>query len=210
MKEVFIIGGGDLAKKVIRLLQKIGSHKIIGYIDVEDKGEIFGISYLGTDDFIESVNAEYSDIEAILAISHEFLQERIMIINKLVKSNIGTPTICSKKTYIDKYAHIGDGCVIFDGAYIDFDAEVGDFSIININSVICHGVKLSGNNNISPGNILSGGVELGKNVFVGSNSTINPYVKIASNCIIGAGSVVVRDCNLKGTYVGNPSIIITN
>ena len=93
---------------------------------------------------------------------------------------------------------------------IDFDAEVGDFSIININSVICHGVKLSGNNSISPGNILSGGVELGKNVFVGSNSTINPYVKIASNCIIGAGSVVVRDCNIKGTYVGNPSVIITN
>ena len=40
MKEVFIVGGGDLAKKVIRLLQKIGSYKIIGYIDVEDNNSL--------------------------------------------------------------------------------------------------------------------------------------------------------------------------
>jgi len=210
MKEVFIIGGGDLAKKTIRLLQKLELYKIIGYTDVVDKGTIFGVSYLGADSYIENIDTSISNIGAILAVSYEFSQERIAIINKLKKYNIHTPTICSEKSYVDEYASIGDGCLIFDGAYIDFDAEIGDFSIININTVICHGVKLSGNNNISPGSILSGGVEVGDNVFIGSNSTINPYIKIVSDCIIGAGTVVIRDCDRKGTYVGNPSTIIEN
>ena len=46
--------------------------------------------------------------------------------------------------------------------------------------------------------------EIGNNVLIGSNSTILP-VKICDNVVIGAGSVVVKDINVSGTYVGNPA-----
>lgn len=32
-----------------------------------------------------------------------------------------------------------------------------------------------------------------------------PGVKIGSGCIIGTGSLVVKDCELKGIYVGVPA-----
>ena len=49
--------------------------------------------------------------------------------------------------------------------------------------------------------------DLRDNVLIGSNATILP-VKISKGCVIGAGSVVIKDCNIKGVYAGNPAKLI--
>ena len=45
---------------------------------------------------------------------------------------------------------------------------------------------------------------IGNNVSIGSNATILP-VKICNDVIIGAGSVVTKNINKSGIYVGNPA-----
>ena len=48
---------------------------------------------------------------------------------------------------------------------------------------------------------------IGNNVIIGSNATILP-VNICSDAVIGAGSVVTKDIDVKGTYVGNPARLL--
>ena len=52
--------------------------------------------------------------------------------------------------------------------------------------------------------LIDGPITVGNSVWIGSNATILPNVKITNNCVIGAGSVVAKDCEIPGVYVGNP------
>jgi len=45
---------------------------------------------------------------------------------------------------------------------------------------------------------------IGNNVLIGSNSTILP-VQICDDVVIGAGSVVTKNINEPGSYIGNPA-----
>ena len=202
-----MIGGGDYAKKIIRLLQRIGTYEIAGYVDVLDRGEIFGVPYLGNDDFIETVYQQSLDVCVALGISggKGFSSLRRDMIDKIRAYKIHAPNIISENAYIDEYAEIGEGCIVFDGGYVDLEARVGDFSVINLHSVVCHGVKLSENVTVSPGCLLAGGAIIGNDVFLGVRVAVSPYVKIVDGCLIGSGSVVVKDCLESGTYYGYPA-----
>lgn len=51
----------------------------------------------------------------------------------------------------------------------------------------------------------SGYVTIGDNVFIGQNAIITRNVEIGNNVIIGAGSIVTKDCEENGVYVGIPA-----
>ena len=48
---------------------------------------------------------------------------------------------------------------------------------------------------------------IGDNVLIGSIVTLLP-VRICDNVVIGAGSVVTKDINKPGIYVGNPATLL--
>lgn len=50
-----------------------------------------------------------------------------------------------------------------------------------------------------------GCIEIMDNVFIGYNATILPNARIGSNVIVGAGSIVTRDLESNGVYVGIPA-----
>lgn len=50
-----------------------------------------------------------------------------------------------------------------------------------------------------------GCVKIGKGTWIGIGSTIKDRVSISGDIVIGAGSVVVKDINEEGTYVGVPA-----
>lgn len=54
----------------------------------------------------------------------------------------------------------------------------------------------------------SDGVIIENDVWIGANATILDGVKIASHCIIGAGSVLTKDTQEWGIYVGNPAKMV--
>ena len=207
MKKIIVIGGGDFAKKVIRLLQKIKKYNIIGYTDHQDRGLVFNIKYLGSDGALSKLNKEIKNVNAVLAIggNTKDLLMRKELITKIKKIGIKTPSIISPSATIEKYSSIKDGCVVFDGSLIDYSVSVGNFSVINLNATICHDCKISENLILSPGSIILGNCKVGKNVFIGANATINQYIKVNDECIIGSGAVVTKNCLSKGIYVGNPA-----
>lgn len=207
MKNIVLIGGGDFAKKIIKLIEKIGSYNIVGYTDNVDRGSLFNVKYLGDDKRLKKIIEKYPNCAAVVTMSGniKLLPQKRQLIKLVKELGFHFPILISPSAYIDKSSCLKEGCVIFDKVYIDFGVDVGAFSVINLCSTIGHDTKIGQIVTISPETITGGGSKIGNNSFTGINSTINPYVKIVDNTIIGSGSVVIRDITESGIYVGNPA-----
>ena len=90
---------------------------------------------------------------------------------------------------------IGDGVLIASGVYIS-DHSHGNYSGENQSSPIV--TPVSRELHAKP-------VNIGNDVWIGEKVSILPGVTIGDGAIIGAGSVVIRDIEDAGTYVGNPA-----
>ena len=112
---------------------------------------------------------------------------------------------------------------VFVGPFVEIqrDVSIGRGSKVQSHSFICELVSIGRNCFISHGvmfinDIFSNGgpakgnkdlwkiTTIGNNVSIGTSSTVLP-VNICDNVVIGAGSVVTKDIEEPGTYVGNPA-----
>ena len=210
MNNIIIIGGGDFAKKVIRLIDRIGKYNVIGYTDTLDKGSLYSKKYLGTDSDLPILIEKFTNLKLVLGIGGNIglLEKRNYLIKLIKYYKLQTPKIISPNAFIENDVEIEEGSIIFDNTFIDFGVQIGKFSIVNINATICHNTIISDNVSLAPNSVVLGGCTIGKDTFIGANTTINPYTKVGKNSIIGSGSVVVNDCIESGKYFGNPAKLI--
>tara|TARA_Y100000996_G_C22219743_1_gene519034 strand:+ start:108 stop:557 length:450 start_codon:yes stop_codon:yes gene_type:complete len=117
--------------------------------------------------------------------------------------------IIEKNCFIGPFTEIQKQVKIYENTRIQSHSFICEKVIIGKDCFIGHGVMFI-NDRFRNGKRAYGDknkiekTEIGNNVLIGSNSTILP-VKICDNVVIGAGSVVVKDINVSGTYVGNPA-----
>ena len=203
MKKIVVISGGGHAKVVISILRKLKEYQIIGYTDIEDKGKIFDVSYLGNDKEFQkkNENIKYAAIGIGQIQKYKF---RKKIIKSYLINGFDFPVIISPDAIVNEQVEIGKGTVVMDGVVINTGTKIGEFCIINTKSSIDHECCIGDYIHIAPGVTISGGVEIGNDTFIGVGATIIQYKKIGKNIIIGAGSVVVSDINNSGIYMGNP------
>jgi sugar O-acyltransferase (sialic acid O-acetyltransferase NeuD family) len=207
MAKAIVIGGGDLAKKIVRLAQLEDAIEIVGYTDLEDQGPLFGVEYLGQDEDVFSTSSAFSGYKIICGLAgipHRGNNTRARLIEKLSYRKDDCPTLISSKTMIDDSVKIGNGTLIFPGSLIDYGVLIGNFSLINLSSTICHDNIIGDNVIISPNVTIAGSCQIGSNVIIGVSTTINPAITIVEDVVIGSGSVVTKDVLEPGTYMGNP------
>jgi len=101
---------------------------------------------------------------------------------------IGKRTKIQSHSFICELVNIGNDCFISHG-------------VMFINDTFKSGKPAGGNKNKWKN------TQIGDNVSIGSNATILP-VNICDNVVIGAGSVVTKDINRPGIYVGNPAKLL--
>lgn len=118
------------------------------------------------------------------------------------------------------------GSNVFVGPFVEIqkDVNIGERTKIQSHSFICELVDIGKDCFIGHGvmfindTFVKGGpargdkslwkqTKIGDNVSIGSNATILP-VTVCSNVVIGAGSVVTKDIEAPGVYVGNPAKLI--
>jgi acetyltransferase-like isoleucine patch superfamily enzyme len=119
---------------------------------------------------------------------------------------------------------IGDGSFVGPFVEIQAGAEIGSDCRIQSHAFVCDLVRIGDRCFISHGakfindTFASGGpaggdrsrwrrTEVGNDVSIGTNATILP-VRICSRVVVGAGSVVTRDIEVPGVYVGNPARLV--
>jgi acetyltransferase-like isoleucine patch superfamily enzyme len=102
--------------------------------------------------------------------------------------HIGKRTKIQSHSFICELVSIGEDCFIGHG-------------VMFINDLFTKGGPAKGDSSLWKDTSIS------NNVSIGSNSTILP-VTICANVVIGAGSVVTKDIDIPGVYVGNPAILL--
>ena len=193
---------------LISTLKKLQKYEICGYTDMSDKGEILGIRYLGNDHSLSEIRQTV--VCAAIGIGKVEVNSpaRERIVMTLESLGFELPVIISPNACVNPEVLFGKGTIVFDGVVINSGSVVGAYCVINTGCIIEHDCKLGKDVFISPGAVLCGGVNVGAHSVVGAKSVVIQGIKIVADCLIGAGSVVVKDLNLAGTYVGSPASLI--
>jgi maltose O-acetyltransferase len=111
--------------------------------------------------------------------------------------------------------HMGKNVTIDDGCFLNYGCFFDDLAPISLG----HGCRvaqevafitsyLDHRNAEDNRRLASKPITVGEWVWVGARAVILPGVTIGHHAIIGAGTVVTRDCEPWGVYVGSPARLV--
>ena len=175
MKNLVIIGAGDLGKELVWLIEDINKQKptylILGFLDDDLQKNTYsfnGYRVLGGIDRLEELK-QSMPFSCVLAIRDGNARKRI------VESHPAFDfweTIIHPTAVISLSTKIGKGCIFFPQVTVSVDSYLGNFGLFYIHSTIC--------NNCWIGNYAS----------IMANATVMEYAKIDSETIISANDCV--------------------
>lgn len=131
--------------------------------------------------------------------------------------SIGTNVRINSGYYFDSNNIIIGKNVVINHFFNFFDAGKNAKLIIEDNVFIgpnCHisamSHEITSNSKQRAGKTFVKDVSVGSGTWIGADVKILPGVHIANGCVIGAGSVVTKDTDSNGLYVGVPAKKIKN
>jgi sugar O-acyltransferase (sialic acid O-acetyltransferase NeuD family) len=203
-----IIGAGGFAKEVYSLIRSNDerNYEVICFMDRNENTEnpsvdnIYGVPIVSDDEF-------YPTIPVVVAIGDPMLRRKI--VENIIKKypNVRFPVIKHQSATIldNSSVSIGMGSILCANTIITCDVKLGNFCQLNLATTIGHGATIDDFFTSAPSVNISGNTKIGKNVYFGTGSATKENINITDNVTIGMGSMVTKDINSKGTYVGIPS-----
>lgn len=208
MKDLVIIGAGDFGREMAALVERINSvlptWNLMGFLDDNKPAgtDIDNYSVLGKVDWLN----EHESVHAVCSIGTGTTRKSVI---KSINKNIEFATLIDPAAVIFKDCSIGEGSVICAGTILAINTKVGNHVIVNLSCTLGHDDIVDDFCTINPGVNISGKVHLSECVDAGTGSKIIQGKNICEEVTLGAGSVVVKDIEIKGTYVGIPAKIIS-
>lgn len=206
MERIAIIGAGDLGKSIAWYANKNG-FEVVAFFDDYNVGKtIDGIKVLGMLEDIPHYYNERLFDSLVCGIGYYHLKAREEVYNRFhTKFNIPFATIIDKTCNVDSSAKIGEGCVLFPGSLIDKGVSLANNVLINVGVTIAHDSKVLSHSFVCPRVAMAGFSTIGERCMVGINTTIIDNVHI-SNDIRKGGTIVTKNLEKPGLYVGAPAI----
>ena len=203
MKDIIIMGAGDLGKDVAWLIERINEKtnewNLLGFTEKGEMESFQGYPVLGTDDEIE----KYEDVYVVCALANTAIRERII---DTLPANAHVATLIDPNAIIHRSAKIGEGSMIFAGAMVGIEAKVGKCCTVLYNAAVNHDVELGDYTTVYPNATISGRCHVGKYCEIGTGASIIQHVSICDNAKIGVGAAVFTNIKNPGTTVGNPAV----
>jgi len=199
-ERLIIIGASGHGKVVADIAILLNQWKTIAFLDDNETiKSCMGYPVIGkTNDFSFYVQ----DSDFFVAVGNN--QSREEITNYIEKANGNIVTLIHPNAIIGSFVEIGKGTVIMAGAVINPCAIIGRGCIINTSSIIEHDDFLSDFVHVSPGVHLAGSVSIGYRTWIGIGTTVIQDISIDTDVVIGAASLVIRNIDTSGLYVGIP------
>lgn len=203
MKDIIIIGAGDLGKDVAWLIERINENNptwnILGFTEVTEEKQFQGYPILGNDEVI----ANYEDVYVVCALAN--VNKRKKIIENL-PSNCHITTLIDPSAIIHKSAKIGEGSMIFASTLIGIEANVGKQAIVLYGAKVNHDCKVGEYVTIYPNATISGKCSIGNFCEIGTGASIIQGKSICDSAVIGVGAAVFTNVKNPGTTYGNPAV----
>lgn len=200
MRKIVIIGAGGHARVIIDIIKKQKAECTIELLDdnIPAGTQIMGCEVVGR---IKDCIRFPSDTGFIIGIGNN--KVRSQIANEY--NFLNYVSFIHPKATIAEGVSLGNGCVVMGGAVINSNTKIGNHAIINTAATIDHDNFIGDFVHLSPGVHTGGNVVVGDYVWVGIGAVLKNGIGVCAKCMIGAGSVVVKDIEIKGVYVGVPA-----
>lgn len=203
---LLIIGAGGHGKVVADIALKMDRWDYIAFLDDNDDIKTsMGIEVIGKS---ADMYRYIKDYDIFVAIGNN--ETRKVIQEKLEVEGASIPVLIHPDAIIGEKVEINAGTVVMAGVVVNCCTIIGKGCIINTGATIDHDNLIEDYVHISPGVHTAGAVRIGKGTWLGIGSIVSNNIKITSDCTIGAGSVVVKDIDKSGNYVGVPARRIDN
>jgi sugar O-acyltransferase (sialic acid O-acetyltransferase NeuD family) len=203
MKELIIIGCGNVGGFVAYNIRETGDYKIIGFLD-DDKTKhgqsLFGSKVLGSIDTFGDYASK--DTYAVLAISSPKAKQSIL--RRLSKFDVHFPNLIFSHVWLSKNTTLGKGNILYPGVSINYESAIGDFVIMNMNCAIGHNATISNYCTLAPGVNLGGFTFIEELVEVGIGVSTKQNIRIGKGAVIGGQSMLVRNVSAGAVVKGVP------
>ncbi|SHK76302.1 acetyltransferase [Desulforamulus aeronauticus] len=206
MKDLIIVGGGGMARKVLVTLKKMNKSEpkwnIKGFID--DNVHV-----------LDNVKCDYGIIGSIvdwqpkdkevfvMGISSPAVKEKVARILK--DKGARFETIISPEVLLGDFVTFGEGCVVMTPFVIDCGATFGNFVTV-LGSTVSFDAKI-GDFTTTAGFANTTTANLGKRVYVGSHAVILEGLTVGDDAYISVGSIVLNDVPAGVQVFGYPARI---
>ncbi len=199
--KLLIIGASGHGKVVADIAIKMNKWQSISFLD-DDKSfkSSMGLKVIGTS---EDVFAHIDEYEIFVGIGNNTTRQKIHEILETFGASI--PVLIHPNAVIGNQVEIGNGTAVMAGTVVNCCTKIGKSCIINTGSTIDHDNCIEDFVHISPGAHLAGTVKVGQGSWLGIGSIVSNNITITNGCKVGAGSVVVKDINETGIYIGVPA-----
>ena len=207
-KILAIIGSGQLGQQIAHYaISDCHFNNIVFFDDFAKDSHVKDFKVLGTtEDIVYNYN-EGNFTELIIGIGYNHIKSRKDFFLRFF-GTIPFATIIHSSCWIDKTVKIMSGCIIYPGCVIEPNVIIDYNCILNISCSVSHDSKVGAHSFLSPKVAISGFVNANECCIFGTNTTIIDNIYIADNVRFGAGTVVIKNIENKGLYVGNPQKFI--
>ncbi len=196
MKNIVIIGAGDLGKEVVWLIEDINKRKpeylILGFLDNDPKkigGEFYGYKVLGKDEDLETI-AEMTPLSAIIAIQDGRVRKKIVDRHSRFDH---WESIIHPTAVIAQSSSIGKGSIVFPQVTISVDTKIGDFALLYIHSTVCNDCEISDFVSVMSGASISERAIIGSECFLAAGCTVYPHKTLGNRVEVGVEATASKD-----------------
>jgi sugar O-acyltransferase (sialic acid O-acetyltransferase NeuD family) len=151
------------------------------------------------------LNDQYDQDSEFLVTVMQDKNLRQKIVQKLDSQNLKRATYIHPSAIVDSTAQIGEGTFVAPFASVFFQASVGKDCIIGPYSMVSHRSVLGRSVVMHPYSVVAGSSTLGDYCLLGLRSTVIDKINICSQVVVGAGSMITKNIDHAGTYVGSPA-----
>lgn len=206
---VAILGAGGHAKVVIDIVERVGTHRIVGVFDDDPAKwgtELCGYRVVGgIDEFLQRWRARCP--VAVIAIGDNHVRHKLY--RRLAEAGLTPATAVHPSAVVARDVDLGAGTVVMALAAVNPGCVIGPCAVINTSASVDHDCSLGECVFIAPGARLSGNVQVGDLSFIGTGASIIPGRAIGRNATVAAGAVVITDVPDNVTVVGVPARVVT-
>lgn len=193
MKNIVIIGAGDLGREVVWLIEDINKIKptylALGFLDdykYKDGGEFYGYKVIGDIGALEKI-AKETPVSAVIAIQDGDARRRIVEEHPDFDS---WETIIHPTAVIASTSPVGKGSVIFPHVTVSVNTKIDDFVLLYIHAVICNDCNISKYVSVMFGTMIGERVDVGKACNLGAGCIIGPHLKLEDNKNVDFGTTL--------------------
>lgn len=207
MKDLIIVGGGGMARKIAAKLKKINKSEpvwnVLGMLDDDPEAEAKNRTDLPVIGTVKDYEPKDTD-HFVMGVSDPGLKEKLAGVMKAKGAAF--------ETLVDPHADLGDdvtfgeGCIIFTPHVIDSGATFGDFVTV-MGSTISFDAEIGDFSTIT-GFANTTTATLGRRVYVGSHAVILEGLHIGDDAFIGTGSIVLKDVPAGAKVFGVPARVV--